>query len=420
MQFETVREIAHLIFQLIFARSFEVMEIRPGVSFEDTAVAFEYKSDAAMRKAYFIFSLVNHPWISALATQSVQWALKLNLPVESLIRSTVFDHFCGGESIEKTEIVSRLLGQYGVRTILDYSVEGEQTEVGFDFVMEEILHTLEKADRSDHIPFSVFKVTGLADAALLEKVQQKLSLTTDEQESFERIKYRMDRICAKAHACGIPVLVDAEETWIQEAIDDLAYAMMSKYNLERAIVFNTYQLYRTASLRNLRDAYHVATMNNYFLGAKLVRGAYMEKERARAEEQVYPSPIHASKEATDQAFNQALAFCIDNKQRVSVMCGSHNEYSNYYLTVLMEKHNMKNGDNRVWFVQLYGMSDNISFSLAKAGYCVAKYVPYGPVRSVMPYLLRRAAENTSVAGQSSRELMLIKKELKRRKASRIA
>ncbi|MDH4090566.1 MAG: proline dehydrogenase family protein [Cyclobacteriaceae bacterium] len=391
------------------------METKPNVSFEDTDVAFRYKSDAALQKANFIFSLVSHPWISALATQSVKLALMLKLPVESIIRKTVFDHFCGGESIEKTEWVANLLGQYGVSSILDYSVEGAQSEAGFDFVMEETMRTIEKASNSENIPFSVFKTTGLASAGLLEKVQKKVPLSQAEQISFERVRYRIDCICRQAHAHKIPVLMDAEVSWIQDTIDALAYEMMARYNTQKAIVFNTYQLYRTASLNNLRESHHVATMHNYHLGVKLVRGAYMEKERDRAELMGYPSPIYVDKEATDAAFNQALTFCIDNKQRVSVMCGSHNEYSNYYLTVLMEKHGMKNSDERVWFAQLYGMSDNISFSLAKAGYRVAKYLPYGPVRAVMPYLLRRAEENTSVAGQSSRELMLIRREIKRRK-----
>lgn len=391
------------------------MEVKPIVSFDDTAVAFEYKSNKAMQKANLIFSLVNHPWISALATGSVKIALWLRLPVEPIIKTMVFDHFCGGESIDKSEAVVDLLGKYGVNTILDYSVEGAKSEEGFDHAMDEILHTIEKAHHSANIPFSVFKITGLASAGLLEKIQRKAELSEAEQTAFERIRYRMDRICKQAHAYKIPVLLDAEESWIQDVIDSLAYELMARYNTEQAIVFNTYQLYRTESLKNLKEAFHVAAMHNYFLGAKLVRGAYLEKERKRAEAMGYPSPIHPDKEATDNAFNQALAFCIDNKQRISVMCGSHNEYSNHYLTLLMERHSMKNSDRRVWFSQLYGMSDNISFSLAKAGYCVAKYVPYGPVRSVLPYLLRRATENTSVAGQSSRELMLIRKELRRRK-----
>ncbi len=392
------------------------METRPQISFEDTEVAFRYKDNAALRKANFIFSLVNHPWISSIATGSVKLALQLHLPVEAIIKSTVFNHFCAGESLEKCDDEIELLGKFGVGTILDYSVEGEKSESGFDQTMEEILRTIEKASRFKSIPFSVFKVTGLASSDLLEKIHAKQQLTEEEEKAFGRVRNRVDRICAMAHAHKVPVLIDAEETWIQDPIDTLAYEMMQRYNLEKAIVFNTYQLYRTASLKNLRDAFHTATMLQYYLGAKLVRGAYMEKERARAEEMNYASPIHPDKETTDIAFNQALAFCMDNKQRISVMCGSHNEYSNHYLTVLMEKHSLKNSDERVWFAQLYGMSDNISFNLAQAGYKVAKYVPYGPVRSVMPYLLRRASENTSVAGQSSRELVMIKKELARRKS----
>jgi proline dehydrogenase len=252
----------------------------------------------------------------------------------------------------------------------------------------------------------------------MEKIQRKESLTQAEQQSFQNARNRFDRICGVAHGAKIPVLIDAEETWIQEPIDALVMEMMIKYNQERAIVFNTYQLYRAAAIGNLKNHFHDAVMHNCYFGAKLVRGAYMERERERAAKLGYESPIHPNKEATDNAFNQALAFCVDNKQRITVMCGSHNDYSNYYLTILMEKHGMTNSDERVWFAQLFGMSDNISFNLAKAGYRVTKYVPYGPVKSVMPYLLRRAEENTSVAGQSSRELTLIRKELNRRKSAR--
>ncbi len=393
------------------------MDAEPNISFEDTAIAFKYKSKLALRKAHFIFGLINHPWMSALAIASVKLALMLRLPVEGIIRSTVFSHFCGGESIEESESTINQLGKYGVHTILDYSVEGEKSEAGFEATMEEIIRTIERANLSRNIPFSVFKVTGVASSELLEKVQRKEKLSSEESDAFNRVQQRVDKICERAHSCKIPVLIDAEESWIQDAIDSIAYRMMEKYNNGRAIVFNTFQLYRTQTPRNLRDAYHNATMHNYYLGAKLVRGAYMEKERDRADKLGYPSPIFTSKEDTDNAFNQALAFCIDHKQRISVMCGSHNEYSNYYLTVLMDKHGMSNKDERVWFSQLLGMSDNISFNLAAAGYNVAKYVPYGPVRSVMPYLFRRADENTSVAGQSSRELTLIKKEMERRRSS---
>lgn len=402
---------------VIFAHSLTIcMEAFPKISFDDTATAFSYKSDNELKKANFIFSLINHPWVSAAAITSVKLSLQLRLPVEGLIRKTVFDHFCGGISIDNCDDEIQTLKKYGVGTILDYSVEGADTEAGFDHAVEETIRTIEKAKQDPTgIPFSVFKVTGLASAALLEKVQNKTPLSVEEQAAFDRVRKRIDTICKKAFESNVRLLIDAEETWIQEPIDTITYEMMAKYNTQRAIVFNTYQMYRTASLKNLRDAHHNATMHNYFIGAKLVRGAYMEKERERAEQMGYESPIHTTKEGTDKAFNDALAFCIDNKQRVTVMCGSHNDYSNYYLTVLMEKHGMKNDDERVWFAQLYGMSDNITFNLAKAGYKVAKYVPYGPVRSVMPYLFRRAEENTSVAGQSSRELTLIQKELKRRK-----
>lgn len=392
------------------------MDPQTKVSFEDTAVAFSYKSNRALKMAHFIFSLVNHPWISYLATSSVKIALALRLPVEGMIKSTVFDHFCGGVSIDNCDDEITTLTKHGVGTILDYSVEGAQTEQGFDSAVEETLRTIEKAKKAPgSIPFSVFKVTGLASADLLEKVQRKSTLTTEEQAAFDRIRQRIHKICKHGYDSNVRVLIDAEETWIQDPVDQIANEMMTQFNKQRAIVFNTYQMYRTASLGNLKAAYQLATTHNFFLGAKLVRGAYMEKERERAGQQGYDSPIHPTKEATDQAFNDALTFCVENRQRTAVMCGSHNEYSNQYLITLMEKHGIKHDDDRVWFAQLYGMSDNISFNLAKAGYRVAKYVPYGPVRSVMPYLFRRAEENTSVVGQSSRELTLIRKELQRRK-----
>lgn len=391
------------------------MEADPKVSFEDTAVAFRYKSNAALQKANFIFSLVNHPWISSMATSLVKAALKIHLPVDAIIKKTVFEHFCGGESIEKSEGVIHQLSRYKVHTILDYSVEGGKSEEGFDRTLAETLRTIENAKRSADIPFSVFKMTGMASFGLLEKIQRKELLTPEEETAFQKVKQRVRAICEAGYKNNVPILIDAEETWIQDPIDQIAYEMMALFNKEKVIVYNTYQMYRTDSLKNLREAYHLATMNNYFLGAKLVRGAYMEKERERAEAMGYPSPIHADKKGTDNSFNSALLFCLENKQRISQMCGSHNEYSNHFLTVMMEKHGLQNNDKRVWFAQLYGMSDNISFNLAKEGYLVAKYVPYGPVRQVMPYLLRRAEENTSVAGQSSRELTLIRKEISRRK-----
>ncbi len=394
------------------------MESEPAISFENTETAFAYKSDAELKKANFIFSLVNHPWISAMATASVKLALNLRLPIEGIIKKTVFYHFCGGESIDKAEQAIHRLGQHHVAAILDYSVEGEKSEAGFEATAEETLRTIEKAHNTKNIPFCVFKPTGLASKDVLAKIQAGEKLSAEEEASWQRAVARFDRVCKKAHDYGIPIMIDAEDSWYQDPIDRIVLDLMIKYNKEKAIVYNTYQLYRTAGLPNLRNHFHEAVMHNVFFGAKLVRGAYMEKERERAAKMGYADPIHPNKEATDDAYNKALAFCIDNKQRVSVMCGSHNDYSNYYLTVLMEKHGMKPDDTRAWFAQLYGMSDNISFNLAKANYNVVKYLPYGPVRSVMPYLLRRAAENTSVAGQSSRELTLIRKELRRRRNGR--
>jgi proline dehydrogenase len=394
------------------------MEVQPKVHFDDTEVAFSYKSDGELKKADFIFSLVNHPFISSIATGLAKAGLALHLPVKGLIKSTVFNHFCGGETIDQSERTIQNLNRFHVGTILDYSAEGAKNEEGFDKATEEILKTLDKAKGNPAIPFTVFKSTGLVHIELLEKVQAKASLSAQEQEAFLHFQQRVEKICARAHHYTVPVMIDAEDSWIQNPIDELAYAMMKKYNGQRAIVFNTYQMYRKDMLDNLRNAYHTATMHNYFLGVKMVRGAYLEKEAERAEKLDYPNPIHPNKQATDDSFNKGLAFCIDNKQRVSLMCGSHNEYSNQYLTVLMEKHSMNANDPRVWFAQLMGMSDNISFNLARAGYNVAKYVPYGPVELVMPYLIRRAEENTSVAGQSSRELTMIRKELTRRKNGR--
>ncbi|TRX53786.1 proline dehydrogenase [Fulvivirga sp. M361] len=391
------------------------MQLKSNVSFDDTSVAFKYKSNRALKKANLLFSVINNPVISFLGSSMVKVGLKLRLPLDFLIKSTVFEHFCGGEAIEECKKTIEALAKYNVGTILDYSVEGEHNEADFDRTMEETIRNIDTAKRHDHIPFCVFKMTGLASKPLLQKVQSGEELDPMEQSAFAKVEKRVEMICQKAFDHQVPILIDAEESWIQEPIDKMAYAMMMKYNQEQPIVYNTYQMYRTNMLTNLRGAFHYAAMNNYHLGAKLVRGAYMEKERERAEEMNYPSPIQPNKAATDDQYDKALAFCVDNKQRISVINGSHNEYSNYYLALLMEKHGMKNNDKRVWFAQLYGMSENISFNLAKAGYNVAKYVPYGPVKAVMPYLFRRAEENTSVAGQSSRELSLIRKELKRRK-----
>jgi len=387
------------------------------INFNDTATAFAYLSNSQLKKSFFLFKALNNNTLSKLGTSFLQIALKIGLPVEKIIYNTIYDHFCGGLTIQDSEEKIDELAVYHVQTILDYSVEGQEEESGLDQTAEEILATIEFANEKSSIPFCVFKLSGLASNLLLEKIQAGVELSGSEQAAFDRVTDRVNRICGKSHEYGIPILIDAEETWIQDPIDQLVYQMMARYNQEKPIVFNTYQMYRADMLDNLKKALHYAVADNYYLGAKLVRGAYMEKERERAKEKGYPSPIHPTKEDTDTSFDQALKFCVDNKQRISLVAGSHNEQSNYLLTVLMEKHSMKPGDTRVWFSQLYGMSDNISFNLAANGYNVVKYLPYGPVKAVMPYLIRRAAENSSVAGQSSRELMLISQELERRRQS---
>lgn len=393
------------------------MSASSSVHLDDTAVAFSYKSDRALAKANLIFTIVNNPTTSAIATRLAKAGLALHLPIKGIIRATVFDHFCGGETIDDCHNTIETLYRFRVGTILDYSVEGEHTEAAFDETTKEIIRTIHAANGQAAIPFSVFKTTGIASIDLLEKVQAGTSLTAEEQTAWKKVQERVDLICKTAHDLQVPVLIDAEDSWIQNPIDELAYVMMQRYNQERPIVFNTYQMYRADMLGNLQEAVKMARAQRYFLGAKLVRGAYMEKEAERAAAQGYPNPIHPSKEATDKAFNDALGVCIDNLDIMAVVCGSHNEYSNLYLTTLMEAKGIAPNDRRVWFAQLLGMSDNISFNIAKSGYNVVKYVPYGPVEAVMPYLLRRAAENTSVAGQSSRELTMIRRERRRRKSS---
>jgi proline dehydrogenase len=385
------------------------------VRFDDLQKAFVSRSNADLRRMHLLFGTMAYPWLVKMGTVMINLSLKIGLPVKGLIKSTLFAHFCGGESIEECSQTINKLHRFQVGTILDYSVEGAKTDAGFEKTAQEIIQTIKKsAEQPEAIPFSVFKVSGIASLDLLEKIQSGKALSQDEKEAYRQVNERVDRICGYAASLGVRIFIDAEESWIQQPIDQMAYAMMAKYNNSKPIVYNTYQLYRSDALDNLRRAYHYATMNNYWLGAKLVRGAYMEKERKRAEEMGYPSPIQVDKAATDRDFDQALRFCVDNKQRIAFCAGTHNEQSSQYLTLLMNKYNISPGDPNVYFAQLYGMSDHISYNLAEAGYRVAKYVPYGPVKAVMPYLFRRAEENTSVAGQTGRELGLIKAELNRR------
>ena len=388
----------------------------PKISFDDTATAFASKTDSQLRKMYLLFWAMNSNFLVKYGTSFLKFAFKIRFPFTKIIvKNTVFEHFCGGETIEECEKTIQELAKFGIGAILDYSVEGEKNEKSFDETAEEILHTIEKADHNPNIPFSVFKVTGIARFVLLEKIQAKIPLSEAEQAEWQRVEARFDKICKKAYDLDVSLLVDGEETWIQDTIDELTYKAMERYNKQRAVIYNTYQLYRTDMLSNLKKAFAKAQEKGYFLGAKLVRGAYMEKERLRAQNMGYPNPIQPSKEACDKDFNEALVFCIENIEKIVLCAGTHNEYSNQLLTELMQSKQIAPNDPRIHFAQLFGMSDQISYTLAKAAYNVVKYVPYGPVESVMPYLFRRASENTSIAGQSSREFNLIKMEKRRRK-----
>lgn len=387
----------------------------PLPSFDDTAHAFAAHSDSEMRKIWWLFAAMNQPWLVKTGSPILGAALQAGLPIKGLIKNTIYQHFCGGESIADSVKTVQALGKYNIGTILDYSVEGEKTEAGFDETAKEIIASIRKAAVAAHIPFTVFKVTGLARFALLEKIQAGEVLTVKEQEEFKRAEARVEKICQEAAKMEVRIFFDGEETWIQDVIDRLAFEMMRKYNRENCIVFNTWQIYRKAGLKNLMDAWEEARDTGYMLGAKLVRGAYMEKERARAKLLQYPDPIQDTKEITDADYNRALIFCLDHLDDIAFCAGTHNEKSSLLLVHEMEKRKIDRNDNHIWFSQLLGMSDNISYNLAHAGYNVAKYVPYGPVEAVMPYLMRRAQENTSVAGQSSREFKLISKEIERRK-----
>jgi proline dehydrogenase len=385
------------------------------ISFEDTRIAFESKTDTELRKMYALFAAMNNGSLVKAGGGLMQSALKFNFPgTKFLIKHSIFKQFCGGETIKECQSVIAELGRYHIGTILDYSVEGTGNDRSFDRTRDEILATIALAATTPNIPFSVFKVTGLMPTALLEKVQAGAALTPTEEATFERGRQRLDALCASAHQHSVRLFVDAEESWFQQTIDDLAEDMMRRYNQEQAIVWNTYQLYRHDRLEALQAAHDRAAQGNYYLGVKLVRGAYMEKEARVAQQRGHRNPINPSKQATDDLYNESLRYCVQHIDRISLCAGTHNEASSLLLTQLMQEAGLAPQDERVWFAQLYGMSDNLSYNLAHAGYHTAKYVPYGPVEAVMPYLLRRANENTAIAGQSSREFLLIQNELRRR------
>ncbi|MCS4434348.1 proline dehydrogenase family protein [Aquiflexum gelatinilyticum] len=394
------------------------MPVKPNISFENLEVAFASKSNAELKKMYLIFATVNNNLAVSVGTKLANWSFALGLPIKGIMKKTMFGHFCGGEDINDCQHALEELAKYHIHTILDYSVEGEGDEASYEVTKNEILRTIERSAGDENIPFAVFKVTGLGDFEIMTKIQDGKTLNDKEKTSFDKLKIRIDELCKAAYIANTKILIDAEESWFQDVIDGMAYEAMEKYNKQSCIVYNTYQMYRHDSLAKLKKDHKVALEKGYLLGAKLVRGAYMEKERDRAAEKGYPSPIQPTKESSDKDYNAALEFCMENIKSMGLVSGSHNEKSNYLLTELISKYGINPSDDSVYFAQLYGMSDNISFNLAKAGYNVVKYVPYGPVEKVMPYLSRRAEENTSVAGQSSREFDLVKREMARRKAAK--
>jgi proline dehydrogenase len=401
------------------------------ISFENTENAFAYKTNKELKKADFLFSSMGYSWIIQLGTKLTPWAIRSGLPVKGIIRNTIFSQFVGGETLEETAGVAKKLGAYHVQVILDYGVEGGgDGEKGFDHACDEFIRVINYAATQPNIPFMSIKVTGLTRLGLLEKLDHSVelnagslmkryakaveSLAEYEKEEWQRVQQRMIRICKVAAEKNVGVLIDAEQTWIQDPVDVITILMMEQFNREKVVVYNTLQLYRHDRLNFLKDSLEAAQMRNFMLGVKLVRGAYMEKERKRALDFGYTSPIQADKQTTDKDYNAGLEFCIEHIDRIALIVASHNEYSNLYATQLLQKKGLPLNHPHIHFSQLYGMSDNITFNLAKAGCSVSKYLPFGPIKDVIPYLMRRAQENSSMSGQSGRELGLIKKERTRR------
>lgn len=403
------------------------MQTPPRVSFENTENTFAYKSDKELRKARFLFKSMGIAPLVKLGVRFTPWAIRSGLPIKGLIRNTIFQQFVGGETLEETLKVANKLQQFDVQVILDYGVEGKEGEESFDHACEEFIRVIRYAADKPNVPYISIKVTGLARFSLLEKLDAAATaksgyegkvhlevLDENEKEEWKRVEQRVLRICEAAAQSDTGLLVDAEETWIQDPVDALTMQMMERFNKTKSVVMNTIQLYRHDRLQFLKDSYKEAQQKGFILGAKLVRGAYMIKERSRAEELGYPSPIQPNQDATNKDYNAALEFCVDHLDKISLMVASHNEYSNLFTTQLLDKKGLPHNHPHVHFSQLYGMSDHITFNLAKAGFSVSKYLPFGPIKDVIPYLMRRAQENSSVSGQTGRELGLIKKEIRRR------
>jgi len=393
------------------------------ISFDNTENAFAYKSDKELKSAKFLFSTMGYPWFVQLGTRLTPFIMKTGLPVHGIIRKTIFKQFVGGETLEETAGVGATLGKYGVQVILDYGVEGKEGEDSFDLATEEFIRVINYAATQNNIPFISIKVTGLARFALLQTLNEAPRLRSGihdheaEIDEWDRVRERMYAICEIAAEKNVGVLIDAEESWIQDPIDRLTMEMMEIFNQQKVVVYNTIQLYRHDRLHFLKLSHQIAQQKGFLLGVKLVRGAYMEKERARAREMGYPSPIQPDKEASDKDYDLAVRYCIDHLDQIAVIVASHNEASNLLAAELLDQKSIAHNHPHIHFSQLYGMSDNITFNLAKEGFSVSKYLPFGPIRDVIPYLMRRAQENSSVSGQTGRELSLIKRELARRKSA---
>nr|WP_121273393.1 proline dehydrogenase family protein [Pedobacter schmidteae] len=393
------------------------MEISPkkALNFDNTEIAFRNKSNGELNAAYWLFKIISSNFLTKVGPPVTNFFLNIGLPIKGAIKATIFKQFCGGETIAECEHTIAQLALGNVGTILDYSVEGEDEEAVFDYTCAEIIRTIERAAGDKRIPITVFKVTGIGRFGLLEKLDAKQQLNTAELVEFEKVKQRCEKICRTAFERDVPIMIDAEETWIQDTIDELAVDMMRLFNREKIIVYNTYQMYRHDKLADMKADHLIAKASGFILGVKMVRGAYMEKERKRAAEMGYPSPIQPDKAASDRDYDESLRYCMANINDIAIVCGTHNEESCRILAQLLDQYNIHHNHPHVYFAQLLGMSDNLSFNLSDAGYNVTKYVPYGPIEAVMPYLFRRAQENTSVAGQTGRELGLISKEKNRRK-----
>jgi proline dehydrogenase len=385
------------------------------LSFDNTEISFRYKSNGDLARARMLFSAIANPGLVKFGKSLTYFALNMHLPIAWAIKPTLYKHFVGGETLDECEKTVSLLSKFKVKSILDYSVEGGKDQASMQRTLDETLRSVIHAAKHPDIPFSVFKPTAFASQEVLTRASEN-GITDDETATaIKFFKDSVEKLCKTAYDNDIPIMIDAEDSWYQPFVDQVVTKMMEKYNKQKAIVYNTLQMYRTDRLDFLKESLQKAEKGNYFLGIKFVRGAYMEKERFRASEKGYPSPIQPDKEATDQNYDAGIAYTLEHLDRISVFNGSHNEKSNRLLTELMEKQGLPRNDSRIWFSQLYGMSDHISFNLADEGYNVTKYIPYGPVRNILPYLIRRAEENTSIAGQTGRELALLEQERIRRK-----